>query len=538
MKGRQYLCRSIALAFCVFAILCKGVQAQLGVLDSTYIIFHFHGTDSTSRLGAGGIVSLGDINADGFDDIAIGSFSPVGTYIFYGGDPADTVPDMFLRGAFPFRPIDVTGDGVDDMITRHGFILDGHGSGKLFFYEGHPGSISSNPYDSLFPKLDTVGDFATNWNFGIRGQNQGFVYADADSLGDLLTSKPDALYGPILYYYSGPPAIDTVADWSFREGYYGHLMSCFGFIDFDGDGEQDVFVGAAVRLDTVSYVYIFRGPQYGPSPDVVIADPADLDTLDRERFAEGVWNIGDVNGDGWEDLGVRYSSAGLIYFCGPGADTLYDIKLQYKVRYMSAAGDVNGDGYNDLIAGSIVDDLGSVFLYVGGPRFDGYLDDGLGYYDLPPFYLDMIGHRTAPAGDFNGDGIDDFMFACQNFADGEPGDVFVIRGSRSIVTDVDEDTGPVVPEGLRLQQNYPNPFNSSTAIEFTLRQRQNVTLDIYNILGRHVRTLLNNENLPAGQHRMTWDGSGDDGTPVASGVYLYRLTAGDFVQTRKMELVK
>lgn len=537
MTRTSAACRIFLGLLLVSGICSRDAHGQLGVLDSTFIIFHAHGADTTSRLGAGGIVPLGDVNADGFDDIAIGSFSPIGTYIFFGGNPVDTVADMFLRGAYPFPPIDLTGDGIPEMITRDRWTIDGHFSGKLLFYKGYTDSLASIPYDSLFPKLDTIGNVYTNWSFGVRGENQGFQFVDSDALGDLLTAKPDMIDGPTLYYYSGVPAIDTVADWSFREGTYRHLMSSFGFIDFDGDGVQDIFVGAAARLDSVGYVYIFTGPDFGDSPDHIIAYPSDLDTLDHMLFAEGVWNIGDVNGDGWEDLGVKYNFVGLIYYCGPGADTLYDVKLQYGVDYMSAAGDVNDDGFNDLLVGSaMVSAYGTVDLYLGGPGFDGNVDDGLARPDLPPLFLDEIGYRVASAGDFNGDGTDDFMFSCQNFAEGEPNDVFVIKGSQKIVTDVDEDTDPAVPAGFHLQQNYPNPFNSATTIEFDLPQRCDVSLVVFNVLGQKVAELVT-DGMAAGHHAVSWDLRTDDGE-MASGVYLYKLTAGDFVQTRKMVAVR
>ncbi len=89
-----------------------------------------------------------------------------------------------------------------------------------------------------------------------------------------------------------------------------------------------------------------------------------------------------------------------------------------------------------------------------------------------------------------------------------------------------------------LSQNYPNPFNPSTSIEFTVRERSRVTLNVYDVSGKLVRTLLN-EDRPAGeQHRVTWDGRNDAGQSVSSGVYFYRLNANDFTQTKKMVLLK
>jgi len=95
----------------------------------------------------------------------------------------------------------------------------------------------------------------------------------------------------------------------------------------------------------------------------------------------------------------------------------------------------------------------------------------------------------------------------------------------------------VVPVDYGLNQNYPNPFNPTTEISFALPQASFVTLDIYNVLGQRVNSLVNGE-LPAGEHTVTWNGTNDAGGSVASGVYFYRLTAGDFVQTKKMMMLK
>lgn len=89
-----------------------------------------------------------------------------------------------------------------------------------------------------------------------------------------------------------------------------------------------------------------------------------------------------------------------------------------------------------------------------------------------------------------------------------------------------------VPSAFELMQNYPNPFNPSTAIRFNVPKYSFVRLSVFDITGREV-TVMANENLRAGEYEATWNASG-----VSSGVYFYRLTAGDFVQTRKMALIK
>ncbi|MCC6964048.1 MAG: T9SS type A sorting domain-containing protein [candidate division Zixibacteria bacterium] len=95
----------------------------------------------------------------------------------------------------------------------------------------------------------------------------------------------------------------------------------------------------------------------------------------------------------------------------------------------------------------------------------------------------------------------------------------------------------VLPTEFALKQNRPNPFNPSTEISFSLPKPAEVTLVIYNVLGENVVTLA--EGLrAAGTHAVMWDGRDNSGSAVASGVYFYRLDAGEFCATRKMLLLK
>ncbi|MCH8026875.1 MAG: T9SS type A sorting domain-containing protein [candidate division Zixibacteria bacterium] len=105
-----------------------------------------------------------------------------------------------------------------------------------------------------------------------------------------------------------------------------------------------------------------------------------------------------------------------------------------------------------------------------------------------------------------------------------------------ISTDI-EDGEELLPMDYKLEQNYPNPFNPTTQIEFTLPRRSDVQILIYNSLGQLVKTLLN-RGKPAGTHSVIWNGKNQAGNTVSSGVYFYKLTAGDFVQSKKMILLK
>ena len=100
-----------------------------------------------------------------------------------------------------------------------------------------------------------------------------------------------------------------------------------------------------------------------------------------------------------------------------------------------------------------------------------------------------------------------------------------------------ENEAASLPTQFALDQNYPNPFNPSTSIRFALPQQAQTSLVIYDMLGREVRTLVNN-TMNAGNYQVVWDGRNSVGVQVATGVYIYRIQAGSFVNVKKMMLLK
>ena len=112
----------------------------------------------------------------------------------------------------------------------------------------------------------------------------------------------------------------------------------------------------------------------------------------------------------------------------------------------------------------------------------------------------------------------------------------VLRLERGTITAVEAET-IAAPKSFALYQNFPNPFNGQTVISYRSAKAGPVKLVIYNLMGQSVRHLVD-EVQPAGFHRTTWNRTDDGGTPVASGCYLYRLTAGSHRQTRRLVVLK
>ena len=114
----------------------------------------------------------------------------------------------------------------------------------------------------------------------------------------------------------------------------------------------------------------------------------------------------------------------------------------------------------------------------------------------------------------------------------DPSDVVSVSGTQ-LLSDAE-----LIPDVFALQQNYPNPFNPTTAIPFALHgPTDDLRLQIYNLLGQRVRTLLSGPMAP-GFHTIVWNGRDDAGRQVAAGLYISELRTAEFRQTRKMTLVK
>ena len=94
-----------------------------------------------------------------------------------------------------------------------------------------------------------------------------------------------------------------------------------------------------------------------------------------------------------------------------------------------------------------------------------------------------------------------------------------------------------IPGRFTLFQNYPNPFNPNTTISYRISKTTPIKINIYNLSGQEVKTLINEEHQP-GEYKLMWDGTDNSGRMLSSGVYIYQLRAGDFLQTKKMVLSK
>jgi len=177
------------------------------------------------------------------------------------------------------------------------------------------------------------------------------------------------------------------------------------------------------------------------------------------------------------------------------------------------------------------DDDGSTLVFVdeNGVRHEIDLDDPDAEDQLAALGLDVEFFRS-----------DDSTVSCM--IKGEGDNCCIIELNKPIGDSEEGDaflkeTGGELPNGFELNQNHPNPFNPTTEISFSIPEPQHVRLVIFNVRGQLVRTLLD-ADLAAGEHTVQWNSQDEAGSQVSSGVYFYRLTAGDVTATKKMTLLK
>ncbi len=260
--------------------------------------------------------------------------------------------------------------------------------------------------------------------------------------------------------------------------YPDNLESSPSLADLDNDGAPELFFGCN---DGKLYVIDHNGNNYSGFP------------VSTGNDVKGSPVLADVNGDGSTEIAF-VSTDGNLYLVGSDGThyTGFPITIGGLLLSTPTFDDVDGDGDLELLVGT------------GG---------SLNVYDIPG-----SGSTANLWSTFQGN-----YLRTGNYTD--------------VVTGIQDGFSETVPMQFRLGQNYPNPFNPITIIPFTLPERQQVELQIFNLLGQKVRTLTN-KVWDTGRHQIIWDGRDDHGNRVSSGIYFYRMKTPQFTKAMKMMYVQ
>lgn len=404
-----------ALSACLLAATPCAAQLTGGSMTN---IHDWQGSQANQFFGDA-VGAAGDVNADGYDDVIIGSrnravggFNSAGSaYVYSGLDGTllhqfDGTSFLHSMGSAVNGIGDINGDGFDDVaVGANGLSVGGTlFSGAVYAYSGADGSLLHQ------------------W----IGNNGGSYGASVDGVGDQNgDGVPDILFGAST---ASPGGVNRAGSVFLHSGADGSLLrqwdgtSPLGFLgasvagtaDIDGDGVAEILFGSPVYQTAPGSAFLYSGNN-GP----LLHEWTGVQNNDE--FGRSVAALSDVNGDGTPDIliGATYATFAGVASCGTAS--IYSGSTGALLEQfggqepsdafgssLSSAGDLDQDGSCDILVGAAganhggINDAGSVFIFSGATRALLYEKHGVGD-------LDQLGHAVALAGDVNGDSFQDFL---------------------------------------------------------------------------------------------------------------------------------
>lgn len=544
--------------------------------DTWELVYSTPFLDSTSTTNNIRAIAGGDMDGDQNGEIMFltgRNFSetnpniddyPAGLYVFenqgdddYGDAPASVY-------SFPEDPPDRWRAEQMDVSD-----VDGDGDNELYF--GNNGADGT--YDNWYV-LSVTGDIGTGFetwveelrlssrtnDFDQPARGGGSPYAihpaDLDGDGDYELSLHSWNNFNISVYGTdgngGYIETDMGNSTHFLNAAPADQVSFFGgvVVDIDGNGDDEVFYPNLQTGDVAILNY-----ESGEDPYTVTADNIVLGVI------PGLTSLGitaaDLDGDGqYELIGTGPGYSGSNFAAGTAAEWVNIVEFNggdpedaanYSTLTAVASPEDTYDGFHTLnwldgtvqntdsdldltvrdtvVVGSDNPEFASKLTYLGDPDLDGVYEIAFGIQGV----RDSLYTLTQQAPDSN--------FVVTSVVPNTSRTFMRVMSTGGNAVSI-EDERIVLPDDYQLHANYPNPFNPSTTIRFTLPLEKSISVRVFDITGRLIKTLVNNEVYPQGTFQVTWDGTSAGGGTVASGTYLYTLEYGNFRQSRTMTFIK
>jgi hypothetical protein len=490
------------------------------------------------------ILPFGDQNDDGYDDFLAYSCMEMKLYVFFGGNPIDTIPKFTFykhngNKIRTFTTLDVNHDGKLDLVID--YIDPNTYEPDVEIYYG--GKLLDTIPDMQLTKPACASKWWAMYLYTLPDFN-GDGYNDLAVMDVAIPNHPKSSTNSF-YFYSTYPVLDSIPKMIVVGDTTGMTyIENHTFGDINGDGKTDMWYSTIYDradsnnrpIDSLRCGNLILGNANWDSTAVIHLKQGEH----RWRF-NLMYFIGDLNGDGKEDIIMPsygnftyYMKNSIIYGNYP-LDTIPKVILNTQnsdLLLFEKTGDVNGDGYNDFLSresgGYAVSKL-----WLGGKDMNTHNLPVAAWGDQDDFFAGVI----KGVGDVNGDGVNDFCIGTATTSGTCIDGYFIIySGDTSMKVGIKDIQNPKTLN-YKLDEPYPNPFNPTTTINYTLGKDSNVKLAIYNTVGQEIQLLLHEEQ-KAGVHKYEYSG-----VNLPSGVYFIELTASEggttiFRQSKKLILIK
>ncbi len=516
-----------------------------------------------SGYGMGFNVEVHDINNDGKQDIIVGNWND--TYVYYGGAALlDSTVDITYTGRC-LAVCDYNGDGYKDLITMHFTNYDSTRNdynGEILFYYG----------SNTTPNIDTIPEysiplptqFPNRDGFSAGTGKPGVDYGDFNNDGkyDIVINSinvlPELSIGAIYIYMGNEiPPDTTTFKIKGREELGMPLIYNYGYYyevgNINGDDYNDLILSFKVQTippnsqDSLDVFHFYLGNgsfSFYEGGQTFSYESKLKNTNYSYGWVKRQFSVLDLNGSLIPDLMINHfykDSTNHVHF---GSINVIDTIPSFYITDPDTTrpdiivgqlghdiGDFNNDGYNDFLLK--VAGYKTFSVHLGGPYLNNRNPYGL--KGLLESYSTTFPSKAMGCNDQNGDGIKDFVVTANPYHEDEIGYVIIYKGRDDIVVNSIEEERENIPTDFSLVQNYPNPFNSSTVIGYRLSVISKVKITIYDLLGKEVAVLLNEEK-PAGEYRLNFDAGK---YKLASGIYFCELKVNNNYSSRiKMTYLK